>query len=88
MSRLDAAAKAGIAEWDRVEPRNPVSASFVASHVDSIKAALAAGDAVMFSDEAIERAARKMINEGHFKILPEAIMAIRAVVHTLKDVQS
>lgn len=45
MSRLDAAARAGIAEWDRVEPNNPVSASFVASHVDSIKAALAAADA-------------------------------------------
>lgn len=55
MSRLDEAAKAGIAEWDRVEPKNPVTASFVASHVDSIRAALATADAVMFSDETVAK---------------------------------
>lgn len=65
--RLDAAAKAGIAEWNRVEPDHPVKTSYVASHVDSIRAALAAADAVMFSDAFIDAAAQEIHGEhGEF----------------------
>ncbi|MDQ0102313.1 hypothetical protein J2T10_001959 [Paenarthrobacter nicotinovorans] len=52
---------------------------------DVTKAAdvIAAAGGGMFSDDAIYKAGEQMVAGGHFAILPEAILAIRAVLHAL-----